>query len=479
MTLWTWPAWLPWGRRQPEPTPPAVATRPVEAVGRPTYAGQLFASTQLRSAESMTLLAQYYRSVPVLSRAIDILTGLVGTPELLSPDPVAEERLRAWSDEVRYGRIGVGLDRFLRDHLVQSLLYGVAVGELSASTRRDGVDTLWSYLTPACIIRSRPDGEIEVAQRVAPGREVVFPEETLLLTAPFAEACNPVGRSLFTAAMRAAQLWLDMQGAYSATCRRIGSAAFVVCYEPPSELDDPQGNLTEQINRSIAAQWAETMRSQVQQGQVKDFISTGKVTVTTIGSDGSALNLPEEKRAIVEEIVAATGVPPWMLGYSWSTTERLSTQQADLLLSTIESIRRAVTPVIHKIVDTHRLLAGIRGEWSLAWPEVTLQDMVQTATAEFTAARARAQVQQVARQLWQDGVYDQEQYALEVTGSEEVAEPLDAPPGPAPAPPPAASGQQSADEELLRRLRYERSLPPLRELLAEYAALPHRCNGKR
>lgn len=472
MKLWNWPSWWPLRERQPEPVqrPPAG---PVAAVGRPSYAMQLFGNATLRTPESMLLLAQYYRSVPVFSRAIDVLSGLVGVPEILADDERAGEVLRAWSRNVRYGRVGTGFDRFIHDHLSQALLYGVAVGELSAAVRRDGVDTLWSYHTPGVLIRSRPDGEIEVVQRITGGQEVIFPQETLLLTTPFSEACNPVGRSLFVAAMRAAQLWLDMQGAYSSTCRRIGSAAFLVCYEPPAELDDPDGTIMDQVKTNIAQQWAETMRSQVQQGQVKDFISSGKVTVSTIGSDGGALDLPEEKRPVVEEIVACTGVPPWMLGYSWSTTERLSTQQADLLLANVDSLRRALEPMIRKVVETHRLLAGIRSDWTLAWPEITLQDQVQTATAALTEARARAQVQQVARQLWQDGVYDQARYALEVTGSDEVAEPLAVPPGPEPA------GPTPQESNLLRQVRYERSLPSLHGMLEEYSVLGHECNGHR
>ena len=38
-------------------------------------------------------------------------------------------------------------------------------------------------------------------------------------------------------------------------------------------------------------------------------------------------------RQILEQLVAKTGLPPFLLGLNWSTTERMSTQQADILMA--------------------------------------------------------------------------------------------------------------------------------------------------
>lgn len=47
-------------------------------------------------------------------------------------------------------------------------------------------------------------------------------------------------------------------------------------------------------------------------------------------------------RQILEQVVAKTGIPPFMLGLSWSSTERMSSQQADMLTTEITAIRRTL-----------------------------------------------------------------------------------------------------------------------------------------
>lgn len=43
-------------------------------------------------------------------------------------------------------------------------------------------------------------------------------------------------------------------------------------------------------------------------------------------------------RQILEQLVARTGIPPFLLGLSWSSTERMSAQQADLMTSEITAL---------------------------------------------------------------------------------------------------------------------------------------------
>ena len=69
-------------------------------------------------------------------------------------------------------------------------------------------------------------------------------------------------------------------------------------------------------------------------------MAVGDVDVKVIGADGPILDSQVPVRQILEQLVARTGIPPFMLGLSWSSTERMSTQQADLLTSEITAIRR-------------------------------------------------------------------------------------------------------------------------------------------
>ncbi len=64
-------------------------------------------------------------------------------------------------------------------------------------------------------------------------------------------------------------------------------------------------------------------------------------------------------RQMLEQIVAKLGLPPFLLGLSWSSTERMSSQQADVLTSELEAYRRVLTPVVLKVCRTWLMLEGL------------------------------------------------------------------------------------------------------------------------
>ena len=85
-----------------------------------------------------------------------------------------------------------------------------------------------------------------------------------------------------------------------------------------------------------------------------------------------------------------------MLGLNWSTTERMSRQQADFLTSELESYRRLLEPVIRRICGTHLRLLGIDRPGEGAGDAVSLQDELDMAQARLNNARA-AQIEQSLR----------------------------------------------------------------------------------
>ena len=93
-------------------------------------------------------------------------------------------------------------------------------------------------------------------------------------------------------------------------------------------------------------------------------------------------------RQILEQLVARTGIPPFMLGLSWSSTERMSAQQADLLTSEITAIRRSLEPVLLRIAELWLRLKGFDDGVTLCWEDIDLQDLVEEARAELYRAQA-------------------------------------------------------------------------------------------
>ena len=89
--------------------------------------------------------------------------------------------------------------------------------------------------------------------------------------------------------------------------------------------------------------------------------------------------------------MAKTGLPPFLLGLNWSTTERMSTQQADLLTSELWALRRVVEPAMEKICRTFLALEGLDDRVELIWDDISLQDIIQEAQANLYRAQAEKQ----------------------------------------------------------------------------------------
>ena len=123
-------------------------------------------------------------------------------------------------------------------------------------------------------------------------------------------------------------------------------------------------------------------------GTVRDFVAVGDVEIKVIGSEAPILDSQVPVRQILEQLVAKTGLPPFLLGLNWSTTERMSAQQADILTGEIWAIRRTVEPVLRRICKTYLALEGLDDRVEIQWEDISLQDMTEEAQADLYRAQA-------------------------------------------------------------------------------------------
>jgi len=120
----------------------------------------------------------------------------------------------------------------------------------------------------------------------------------------------------------------------------------------------------------------------------RDFVAVGDVDIKVIGADNQILDSEVPVRQIMEQLVSATGLPPFMLGFNWSTTERMSSQQADMITSELTAVRRSLTPVIRRICDLWLAVHGFNREYQIVWDDINLQDAEGEAHAELYRAQA-------------------------------------------------------------------------------------------
>ena len=86
--------------------------------------------------------------------------------------------------------------------------------------------------------------------------------------------------------------------------------------------------------------------------------------------------------------MAKTGLPPFLLGMSWSSTERMSQQQADMLTTELWAIRRTVEPVLEQVCTLWLRLHGFGCRPEIVWDDISLQDLVEEAHASLYLAQA-------------------------------------------------------------------------------------------
>lgn len=123
-------------------------------------------------------------------------------------------------------------------------------------------------------------------------------------------------------------------------------------------------------------------------GQVRDFVAVGDVDIKVIGAENQMPDIQIPVRQLLEQITAKLGIPPFLLGLNWSSTERMSQQQTDILTSELEYYRRLLTPMIKKICRSFLRVQGSNADAEIIWNSINLQDETELAEARLKNAQA-------------------------------------------------------------------------------------------
>ena len=324
-------------------------------------------------------------TIPVVDAAIGKLVQLVGGFTVRHADKNAEAGLKAFLRSVPCGRAQYGIDSFLAAYLDSLLLYGRAVGEMVVTDGRFAA-LCWGDVKKIHV----QEGEhpLDMALCVSEHGEMkVLPYQNLLLfTTRAPEAAHPYGVSLLRSMPFLAGVLMKIYRTVGKNWERAGNVRYSVVCKPKG--DGAQLDAAASVEE-LASAWSQAMQS-TKSGAVKDFVAVGDVEIKVIGADGAVLDSEVPVRQILEQLVAATGLPPFLLGLSWSSTERMSAQQADILTTQLWAIRRSVEPVLNRITQLWLNLNGFGGRAEIVWEDISLQDLVEQAHAELYHAQAQA-----------------------------------------------------------------------------------------
>lgn len=310
-------------------------------------------------------------AVPIIDAAIFKTVRLTGGFEVRCADERLQHKLDNFVRNVPVGGNQCGLESFVSTYFEQLLTCGTAVGEMV--TDADGhIAALFNSPLENIELRRASDGvgvDIFSASLEGMPSPVRRPELVLL--------------SVLKGLPFVSGILMKIYKTIGLNWERMGNIRFAVTYKPQNDSLDHA--YAKERAMQVAKEWSEAMQTG---GAVKDFVAVGDVQIKVIGADNQILDSEVPVRQMVEQIVAKTGLPPFMLGLSWSSTERMSTQQADVLTSEIDAYRRILTPVIERICRTYLLFEGTPSQVTAEWDDVTLQDNVELARAELYAAQA-------------------------------------------------------------------------------------------
>lgn len=349
--------------------------------------------TPLSSMQN-SLYRELREAIPIIDAAIYKIIRLTGGFRIDCETTACENRLRQFLSEVRVGSGQYGINAFMSSYFEQLLTYGTAVGEMI--TDSDGnLSALYNASLNDIELKRGDDGMSTTVcvRNPAEAKPVPYPQ-LILLSVLNPEPGQLTGNSLLKGMPFVSNILLKIYNTIGINWERVGNVRFAVTYKPQNDVVDRA--YAKDRAQQVAREWSEAMQPG---SQLRDFVAVGDVSIKAIGADNQILDSEVPVRQMLEQIVAKTGLPPFMLSLSWSSTERMSSQQADVLTSELEAYRRLLTPVITKICRFWLASNGYDEKFSVEWDDITLQDEVELAKARLY----RAQSEKIEQELKKNG----------------------------------------------------------------------------
>ena len=324
-------------------------------------------------------------NIPIIDVGILKIRRLLGGFKVCCENKETELRLKSFLDEIKVGTSGYGIDEFIGNYLEQLLTYGSALGEIALKGREIGA----LYNAPLNAVSIKEESPLNLNFYLRSGFEEVKCQnpELILFTALNPEPGEVYGVSLLRGLPFVSEILMKIYKTIGVNWERIGNVRFAV------SLKDDDSTFSQERAKAVADEWQKAMRSQ----EVRDFISMGEVSIQAIGADVKIPDSQVPVRQMLEQIVAKLGLPPFLLGLTWASTERMSSQQADILTSEIEAYRRHLTPIIIRIIKLWMMLEGRICNFEIVWNEITMQDEVDHANARRMNAIADKKIAELKR----------------------------------------------------------------------------------
>ena len=374
---------MKWFERRTKAKPPAVPAVQVRQGDSHPF-GMMEGYMPLQNGQ-VELYRAIREALPIVDAAIWKLVRLCGGVGVRAKDERGQEGLDHFWKTVDTGWGQRGIQSFLDRYLDDLFTCGQGLGEIVLDGNgRDIAAVLCADPTQVEAKLGDSPLDFRLYQRKTGGMKEL-PWQDLLLFTPFQPTGDaPCGVSMLRSMPFLTGVLLKIFQATGQNWERSGNLRYAVVYKPGED----EGAFAQERCGQLATERTAAMQ-QTRAGAVRGFVAVGDVDIKVIGADGPVLDSQVPVRQILEQLVARTGIPPFMLGLSWSSTERMSAQQADMLTSEITAIRRSLEPILCRVAELWLRLHGYDDRVEILWDDINLQDIVEEAKAGLYRAQAQ------------------------------------------------------------------------------------------
>lgn len=325
-------------------------------------------------------------NIPIIDAAICKTAKLIGGCRIKSQDKKIEKLINDFIFNVKVNGTSFGIETFLSIYMEQMLTYGTAIGEIVIDQNNE-IRALYNVPLENVELKEKDSPlNVEIFAKGPYGKlEPVLYPELILLTALSPSPGAITGESILKGLPFVSEMLIKIYSTIGKNWERVGNVRYAVTYKPPTDVTGKA--YTAQRAKTIANEWQKAMSSDL--GSVSDFICVGDVDIKVIGADNQILDSQVPVRQLLEQILSKLSIPPFLLGISWSTTERMASEQLDIFTSELNSYRRMLTPIVSKICSLFLRTQGLNAQFEVVWDDIALKDLLDAANARLQNARAK------------------------------------------------------------------------------------------
>ena len=328
-------------------------------------------------------------AIPLIDAAIWKLVALDGHMVVRGDNAALVDEIQEWMDYVRVNEMQTGLQAFHQSISNETFEQGFGLGEFVTDRKRTDIVQLKVADSKTIRFGRIAGGGMNIYQQVAGDHNpVLLNRNNLIYQSIHNENQNPYGTSIIRSMEFVGKVLATMHNSLLNVWERFGDPSFHVSYKAGSKRSIGEDTL-ETRRKAISDEFNTAIRKK-REGYSYDFVTAvdkdSDMQIQVIGAEGQLLELEVPVRHVVEQILAKTDLPSWMLGLHWSTTERLADKEVTMLQESRLTRHKAKLPIYTNLIRTLLLLRGRTwkpGDWKLEFEQLNLHDLVKEAQARF------------------------------------------------------------------------------------------------